>query len=172
MAARRDTALPARVLKRGLRVPAGEIDSFPFDYRDIQLTQLMLLPDGPKTYSEFAAELGVTEATLRQRLLNEVRCGWISRQLDGAIRDRLGKVHASVYLAAIRTGDPTRAKYLDTLYGKGPKEGPQQVHLHNHNHIDLSSLSAEELKQFIRDRQRKLRGVLDDDADTEPTTGS
>lgn len=149
-------------MERGLEVSEAEAAAYPFTYDDIHLCQILLRPDDqPKTHKTIADELGITESALKQRLLDPQRCAFISTQLNHAIQSQLGRVHASVYLAAIRTGDPARARYLDQLFGKGPRDGPQQLHVHNHNHIDLSGLTDEQLKQFIRDRQRKLTGVID-----------
>jgi hypothetical protein len=161
MATRRDNTVQKRVMERGLEVTPEQASAFPFTYDDVHLAQLLMQPDGLQNYAELSKQLGISETALKQRLLDPERCAWIAAQMDHAVQSQLGRVHAAVYMAALRTGDHNRAAYLDRLFGRGPKEGPQQVHLHNHNHIDLSGLSTEQLKQFVRDRNRKLRGVLD-----------
>lgn len=145
----------AKVLTRALEATPQQVDAYPADYHDLAIAQSLLLPDDRAlTWAGIAAEVGLDEPALRKRLLDPVRCAWISRQLQAAVAQRIGMVDAAVFVNALRTGDPSRARYLRDHYA--PAEKQPERHMHLHASIDLSQLSEEELRTFISDRRRAL----------------
>lgn len=147
----------AKILTRALSATEAEGAQHPFDQIDLLVAQHLMEP-GEKKYSDLAAAAGLKEDALRQRLLDPVRCRWISMELEKAVDTRLGMVIAAVYSAAVRTGDPQRARFLlEHFRDKKPER-----HLHLHANLDLSQLSNEELTAFIRDKRRTLGEVNED----------
>lgn len=147
-----------RTLSRGLAVTPEEARDFPFDHADILLCEAMM--NGAKSYQDLAVEVGVKPDVVKHRLLDPVRCAWISQQLRTGISTRLGNVMAAVYSRAVATGDPRAAKLLLEQFGELSKT-PQQ-HQHLHVSMDLSQVGNDELEELIKERMRKLR--IDEEA--------
>lgn len=145
------TTAVAKVLTRALTATEAEGAAHPFDHIDLLICQAMMEP-GARTWTDIAQDAGLAEPALRQRLLDAVRCRWISMELEKAVEGRLGMVFAAVYAAAVRTGDPARARFLIDHY----REKRPEKHLHLHAQLDLTQLSNEELTAFVRDRKRVL----------------
>jgi hypothetical protein len=136
--------------QRGLLTNKHEIDIFPFDHVDLKIATSLL--QGNTRPAEVAVDTGLKLSLIKQRLLDPVRCGWISRQLEGAVTEQLGQVYAAVYNRAVRTGDPSAARFLrDTLKPMTP-----QTQTHLHAHINLEGLSDAQLDKMIEQHKRDL----------------
>lgn len=139
---------------RGLQVTAEEAELFPFDYRDLRLAEAML--NGARSSQALAEEAGMTRNAVQQRLLDPVRCAFISRQISRAIESRLGNVLGAVYTRVMRNGDPQAAKLLLAQFGKllGPVD--RSVHEHRHVHMDFKQFSDAQLRAYVTEKQREL----------------
>lgn len=154
---RRKTKPPlmAVVQDRGLLVTPQEAATFPADHVDYLLVQHML--SGLNSSEELAESLkdgGVTVTSVRQRLLDPVRCAWISQQIIHGIGSRLGQVMLAVYGRAVSTGDPNAAKLVLQQYSALIEPIARSEHI-NHT-IDWSKLPPEMLEKMVQD---KLRGL-------------
>ena len=107
---------------------------------------------GAKGFMAIAKETDISQATVQHRLLDPVRCAWISRELRKSVETRLGNVIAAVYTRAVSTGDPSAAKMLLELY-KQFESTPQK---HLHVHTNLTGLTDEQLDKMIAQKQRQL----------------
>ena len=135
---------------RALDVAEQDVELFRFDPLDIKLAQAML--SGANTVPDLAAEIGAKPIQVRDRLLDPVRCAWISKQLEKVVGDRLGQVMAAVYNRAVRSGDPQAASLLMKKYNRFK---PQEHH-HKHLHMDLSAYDDEMLDKLISQKERNL----------------
>lgn len=136
--------------QRGLMVTKMDVDNFAFDHVDLKISTSLL--QGNTRPAEVAEDTGLKLSLIKQRLLDPVRCGWISRQLEAAVTSQLGQVYAAVYNRAVRTGDPTAARFLrDTLRPMTP-----QTQTHVHAHINLDGLSDKQLDMMIEQHKRDL----------------
>ena len=143
--------LISRVNERGLTVTPAEAASFPFDAVDVLITQ-NLLAGVTTSYALANAMEGVSEIAVRNRLLDPVRCAWMSQQLSAAVGQRLGMVLASVYGRALATGDPRAAELLFKRYGEMAPTRTETVH----HHVDYSKLPAGVLEKMVREKMRSL----------------
>jgi len=137
-------------LSRGLSVPIQEAVNFPFDHIDLLIAQNML--SGVVKAHQLADELGIRAEVIQHRLMDPVRCAWLSNELRKAVETRLGNVIAAVYSRAVNTGDPAAAKMLLSMYKQF--EAPVQKHLHMHT--DLTNLTDDQLDMMIKQKQRQL----------------
>lgn len=144
----------SRTVERGLTVSAEEAAAFPFDHTDILTASAML--NGATTPAQIADEVGLTPSAVRERLLDPVRCAWLSREVRTAVGVRLGNVLAALYARAIRTGDPRAVQLLLQQYGELLSPVERKVVDHRHMHVDLGQLSEDQLEKLIEDTNRKL----------------
>ena len=143
----------ASTQERGLAVTPQEAATFPYDAIDIMIAQNMLA--GISTAQGLSEVIpGTKEVTIRHRLLDPVRCAWLSQQLSNAISTRLGQVLTAVYGRAVTTGDPRAAELLLRQYGA--LITPTQRHEHLELKADLSKLPADILEKMIREKMRDL----------------
>lgn len=143
--------LIACVNERSLTVTPAEAASFPYDAIDVLITQNLLA--GVTTSHGLAGVMdGVTEIAVRNRLLDPVRCAWMSQQLSAAVGQRLGLVLASVYGRALATGDPRAAELLFKRYGEMAPVKSETVH----HIVDYSKLPAGVLEKMISEKMRIL----------------
>lgn len=141
-----------KALKRGMEVAPEEVGTFPWTPEDVMVAEAMI--SGCKTVNEIAEEVGIKPELLRHRLLDPVRCAWLSTKIEGAVQSRLGRVIASVYNRAVTNGDVRAAEFLMKHYGKMRPE--EKHHLHAHATLDFSQLATEELEKLRNDYLRKL----------------
>jgi len=145
------------VQTRALAVTGSDVANFPWCPVDLKIAQCML--SGFTSVRELAAEVGIGERALKHRLLDPVRCAWISSQLEKCVGDRLGQVVAAVYNRAVRTGDPQAATLLLKQYKKFM---PERKEIHHTHHMDLSNLSDGQIDKLIEQKKRNLN-VMDAD---------
>ena len=145
--------LMAKVGDRALSVSPQEATAFPFDAVDVLICQNLLA--GCSTAKSLSAAIGnTTEICIRDRLLDPVRCAWISQQLSAAVGSRLGMVLTSVYGRAVTTGDPKAAELLLKRYGE---MAPVRTEVVNTNvTVDLTKLPPEILEKMIAEKMRGL----------------
>lgn len=170
--AKRD--LVTKVKTRSLRVTAEEAELFPFDHKDILIAQAMIT--GARTPLAIAEETELKPDAVRHRLLDPVRCAWISREISKAVESRLGNVLGAVYARVMRSGDPQAAKLLLAQYGKLLSPVDKSVHEHRHLHMDFKGYSQEQLETYVTEQQRKHGLATEgegepDPIDVEHTTG-
>ena len=134
------------------RVLQREVDRFEPDHLDYLIVEAIF--NGEFAIKALQKYTEASAATLRKRLSDPVRAMWMSQKLDRMLAANLGKVHTSVFLAALATGDPARARYLDQLYDQGPKA--IQRHLHLHAAVDLRQMSDDQLEKFVKEKSREL----------------
>lgn len=146
----RKTALQ-KAQARGLSVTPTEIAQYPYDHIDVAIAEAML--QGLHTPKDIAGELGVAASLIRQRLLDPVRCAWLSVEVGKAVETRMFQALGAVFARVIRTGDPAGMRVLLQQFGKNLK--PQE-HVHRHVLIDFTALSTDELKRYVQDQGRKL----------------
>ncbi|NIO43141.1 MAG: hypothetical protein GTO41_25090 [Burkholderiales bacterium] len=140
-----------KVQERSLTISPEQAATFPWDHRDKLLAEALLhdfrLPD----IAEFT---GMKERTVRDRLMDPVRCAWISQYIDAVIPSRLGQVLGAVFRRATQTGDPASAKMLLQQYNKWlGREVRENVNVDVR--MDLSGLTNEELVRLILDGLRR-----------------
>lgn len=149
--ARRKTAIE-KIQDRAIEVTPGQIAAFPADHIDVELAQACL--EGYTTPRRIAEELQLPVKQVRERMLDPVRCGWLSQRIGQLVELRLMSVLGALYARAIRTGEPAAVKLLLDRFGKmlaKPKE-----HRHLHAHVDLTALSNDQLQRYIDQRMREL----------------
>ncbi len=156
--------IPRRMLERGLEVEKAEIEQFPFDHADIGIAEAMLA--GAKTAAEIAQEAGVSKEQVRERLMDPIRCAWISAQLEKAISTRLGRVLAAVYTKGVQTGDVSAARFLLQMFKKFT---PETRHL-NFN-LDFRNMTIPELEAFIADQNRRYASGTERPAESPGVAG-
>lgn len=144
-----------KVQQRGLRVTPDEIATYAPDHRDLLICECLLR--GETKLDELAEATELTPSAVRQRLLDEVRCAWISARVSEAVHTRLGNVLGAVYARVMRSGDPQAAKLLLQQFGS-LLEKPKQVQ-HNHLHLDMSGMTEEQLRRYIEDKTRHLQAT-------------
>lgn len=149
----KNTAL-AKVNERGLKVSAEEAASHPWDHADLLLANAMV--NGATSAQDLAQETGLSVSTVRERLLDPIRCAWLSREVREAIGSRIGNVLAALYARVQRNGDPAAAKLLLTQFGELLSPVERKVVDHRHLHLDLTKLTEPELNKLIEDTNRKL----------------
>ena len=138
------------VQARGMTVTQSELDTFRYDHLDFLIASSMLA--GSNSITALSEDLKVDREMLRNRLLEPVRCAWLSKELEKGVESRLGQVLAAVYNRAIQTGDVNAAKFLYQKFKQYEKPTQQ----HQHLHMDLSRLSDEQLEKLIAQKRRTL----------------
>lgn len=144
--------LAAKALTRSIDAAPADVAVFAYDHHDIALCEAFLL--GSKTLKDISIETELDPEVIRHRLLDPVRCGWISLQLEKAIQSRLGRVLASVYSRAVSTGDVGAAQFLYKLFGRVRPE--EKRNLNVNVSVDLQSMTKAELEAFVADEGRKI----------------
>lgn len=149
-----------KVKQRALAISPEQVLTFPADERDEILAQGML-----NAYGSFQALAEFTEIpkeTIRERLLDPVRCAWISQRVDQLIATRTGQVLGAVFTRAISTGDVQAAKMILQQYNKWRGDETQKsVHLNIDAKLDLSHLSDEELQIYVAEQLKKNKKIVD-----------
>jgi len=140
-----------QVQERSLMVQGQDLANFRWDPADLKVAQAMLA--GANTVPDLAVETGIKPTQLRHRLLDPVRCAWLSKQLETCVGDRLGQVMAAVYNRALRSGDPQAASLLLKQYGKF---APEQKEVKVTHTMDLSGMTEEQIDQLIEQKKRNL----------------
>lgn len=147
--------LMAKVQDRGMLVSPQEAATFPADHVDHLLVQHMLAGlNSPEAIARELAESGVTTTTVQQRLLDPVRCAWISQQILHGIGTRLGQLMLAVYGRAVSTGDPAAAKLVLQQYNALIEPVARSEHVNMT--VDLSKLPKEMLEKMVQDKMRSL----------------
>lgn len=160
--------------ERGLAISAEEAAAFPWDHTDLLIAQSMLM--GNHTPTMIAEDISTEEKRvkkdmIRQRLLDPLRCAWISQEVGKGVESFFMNVVGALYARAMRTGEPAAVKLLHQLYGKW-RQKPKEVR-HTHAVIDFTALSTDELKKYIAEQKRRLGGNEVIDAEfTESPHGS
>jgi len=137
-------------ITRGLKANPTEIANFAYDHTDLTIVHAMM--GGAVTPKAISDETSLKHTLVKQRLLDPVRCGWMSSQLREAVGTRLGNVIASVYSRAVSTGDPRSAKLLLDLY----KEMDAPIKKHLHLHTNLNGLTDLQLEKMIKQKKQAL----------------
>jgi predicted Rdx family selenoprotein len=138
-----------------MAVSAAEAATFPADHVDYLLVQHMLAGlNTPEAIAKQLAEAGVTEVTIQQRLLDPVRCAWISQQILHGIGTRLGQLMLAVYGRAVTTGDPNAAKLVLQQYNALIEPVARTEHVNMT--VDFSKLPKEMLEKMVQDKMRNL----------------
>lgn len=141
-----------KVQERALAATPEEVACFPWTHEDVLIAEAMLA--GIKSVQDIAAEVGLQPSTLRHRLLDPVRCAWISGQIERSVESRLGQVLGAVYARAVATGDPRSAEMLLRHFGKLKPDRRESLNVTVG--LDLSSLSPDELQKLVDQKMRKL----------------
>jgi hypothetical protein len=140
-----------RINDRALVTSAAEAAAFPYDAVDMMIAQNVLA--GINTDLGLSKVIpGVSDVQIRNRLLDPVRCAWLSQQLSAAISQRLGLVLSAVYGRALQTGDPRAAELLLKRYGDMAPVKTEQVH----HIVDYSKLPKDILEKMISEKMRNL----------------
>jgi len=147
------TAL-AKVQQRALTVDPQEAENWPWDHADLLIANAMV--NGNARASAISDETGLTVPAVRERLLDPVRCAWLSREIHRGIGSRIGMVHAALFARVQRNGDPQAAKLLLAQYGELLAPVDRKIVDHRHMHVDLSAYTLEELDKLAKETARKL----------------
>lgn len=140
--------------ERGLTAPAAEIAQFKPDWDDRLILEAML--NRAMKHADIAQMTGIEEKEVTRRLLDPVRCAYLSQQAVNLVQQRGGLVTAAVYAKAIQTGDPAAARLVLQQLGELVPEHSQVEHRHAHVHMQYEQMTDEQLRAFIAEKERAL----------------
>ena len=147
----------AKIKQRAMTVTPDQVMTFPADHRDHLLAEAVLQGFPLEDMATFT---DMTIKAVRDRLLDPVRCAWMSQYIDRMVPTRLGRVLGAVFSRACSTGDPNAAKMLLQQYRQWQgQEVRKNVSLDVK--MDLSGFSNEELLKIIQDSARRNPQVKD-----------
>lgn len=149
-----------------MTVSKEEAAAFPFDHADILLASAMV--SGASTPSALSEETGLTVPTVRERLLDPVRCAWLSREVREAVGSRIGEVYGHLLARVRRNGCPASAKLLLQQFNELLAPVEKKIIDHRHMHVDLSAYTLDELDKLARETARKLNRPDDKELDVTP----
>lgn len=144
----------ARTNERGLMASEAELAKFQPDYDDRLLLEALL--QRAVTYEEIAKLTDIPLATVKDRLLDPVRCAYLAEQAALVVQQRRGMVMAALYARAVRTGDVNAARLYLQQIGELMPEHATVDHRHAHVVADISQFSDEQLTSYIREKEREL----------------
>jgi hypothetical protein len=158
MVKKRQTAIQ-KVKERSLVPTPDQVLSYPADEVDKLLAEACL--SGFGTFKAMAEFADLDPNMVRERLLDPVRCAWISKYIDELVPTRLGTVLGAVFGRAVSTGDPSSAKMLLQQYKKWTgEETKKSVNLNVG--VDLGHLTNEQLKLFITEELKANQDIVID----------
>lgn len=149
--AKRKTALE-KIHERAIEVTPSQVAAFPADHIDTQMCQALI--QGYTTPRVMAEELELDVKMVRERLLDPVRCAWMSQRVGQLVELQIMNAVGALYARCLRTGEPAAVKLLLDRFGRMLAK-PQEVR-HLHAHVDLSALSNDQLQRYIDQRMREL----------------
>jgi hypothetical protein len=150
--AKKKSKLYLAVIDAAKDVTPEAVREFGHDHVDMLITEAFLT--GQVTVPAVAKFCETSKGVIRHRLLDPVRCAWISERIERLISNRLGNVMASVYARAVGTGDPNAAKFLMQHYGRLRPEERRSVNVDIS--VDYTGFTDEELKKIAEEKARKL----------------
>jgi hypothetical protein len=163
---RKQTALQ-KVKQRALVPDPEQVLSFPADETDLLLAEGCL--NGFGSFKALADFCELEPKFVRERLLDPVRCAWISQYVDKMLPTRMGQVLGAVFTRAVSTGDPSAATMLLKQYKKWLGDDVKKsVHLNLEGKIDLTNLTDEQLKLYIAEQVKHNKDILDAEFEEKP----
>lgn len=156
-----------KVKERALIPDPEQVLSFPADEKDYLIAEGCL--NGFGSFKAIAEFTELDPKFVRERLLDPVRCAWISQYIDKLIPTRLGAVLGAVFSRAVSTGDTAAATMLLKQYKRWLGEDVKKsVHLNLEGKIDLTNLTDEQLKLYIHEQARHNKDILDAEFEEKP----
>ena len=152
-----------KVKKRALTVTPDQALAFPADHRDYILAEAVLQGFSLEDMATFTE---MTQKQVRDKLLDPVRCAWMSQYIDQMVPSRLGRVIGAVFSRACSTGDPAAAKMLLQQYRAWHGQDVKR-NVNLDVKMDLSGFSNDELLKIIKDQVRrnpKVKEIVDVEA--------
>jgi len=158
----------SKAIERGLTAPEKEVAQFKPDWDDRLILEAML--NRAMRHEDIAKMTGIPEPEVTKRLLDPVRCAYLSQQAVQVVQQRGGLVTAAVYAKAIQTGDPAAARLVLQQLGELVPEEARVEHRHSHAHLHFTEMSDEQLSTFIAEKERELGRVHDVEVEVKEQT--
>lgn len=146
-----------KVKARAMTVTPDQVMAFPADHRDHILAEAVLQGF---SLEDMAAFTGMSQKQVRDKLLDPVRCAWMSQYIDQMVPTRLGRVLGAVFARACSTGDPAAATMLLKQYRQWHGQDVKKS-VNYDVKMDLSHFTDEELRKIIKDQVRRNPQVKD-----------
>lgn len=150
-----------RLLQIGLDVSPGELQTYEPDTKDIAIAQAMLEghAGAPAVADFLAGEDGLPRMDrreVRERLLNPVRCAWLSAQIISAIPHMMGPLYAQLFWRAFQ-GDQAAARLVISRFDQ--KYRPTSRHETVAANIDVKLYDDAQLQHALLERLQKMIGA-------------
>lgn len=151
-----------RVLSGGYSVTPQQLADYSADTKDVAIVTAMASGAiKPEDIVEHARdEAPMTEAEVKKRLVDPVRCAWITTQLTTFIPHILGQFWVSLFFKA-QAGDMQAAKLVAQRFD--PNFRPTTRHESMSANVDLSNMANEDVRRKLL---RNIKGLREIDVDT------